>query len=63
MNRKLKSLLVRKGIKQKEIADALGINRCVVSNVIAGRSQSRPVKRKIAEMLNADYHKLWGKAA
>jgi transcriptional regulator with XRE-family HTH domain len=63
MNRKIKGLLITRGIKQKDIAVALGVKRCTVSNVISGRAQSRPIKRKIAELLKVDYEKLWGKAA
>lgn len=63
MNRKIKALLIKNGIKQVDIANELGIKRCTVSAVIGGHGQSRPVKRKVAELLKVDYEKLWGKAA
>ena len=59
MNRKIKSLMAAKGIKFVDIANALGVKRCTVCNVAAGRGQSRPIKRKIAELLKVDYQKLW----
>lgn len=63
MNRKIKALLIRNGIKQKDIAEALGIKLGSVSGAINGHFESRPVKRKVAELLRMDYEKLWGKAA
>lgn len=63
MNRKVKALLIKKGIKQKQIADALGITPGTVSGAIGGHYESRPVKEKVAQLLQMDYEKLWGKAA
>ncbi|MRR33187.1 XRE family transcriptional regulator [bacterium] len=63
MNRKVKSILIRRGIKQTEIAEELGLRRCTVSAVINGHTDSRRVKEYIAKRLNMDFEKLWGKAA
>jgi len=63
MSRKIKSMLIRKGIKQTDIAKALGVSKITVSVVINGYGHSRRIKLKVAEMLNVDYEKLWGKAA
>lgn len=63
MNRKVKSLLIENGIKQADIAKELGVTRGTVSAAITGYHQSRRVKQAVADALNIDYEKLWGKAA
>lgn len=63
MNRKVKSLLIRQGIKQAEIAKELGLKRCTVSGVINGHTDSKRIKEYIAKRLKMDFEKLWGKAA
>ena len=63
MNRKIKALLIEKGIKQKDIADALNVAPCMVSGVIGGYMKSRRIREYIAVQLNRPYEKLWGKAA
>ncbi len=66
MNRKLKALLVEKGIKQTDIAKALGISVSAVCMALGGRCESRPVKLKTAELLQIDIQKLerfWRRAA
>lgn len=63
MSRKVKALLIRQGIKQTDIAKALGITRGTVSATINGHRESHNVKRYIAQLLNKDYVRLWGKAA
>ena len=59
MSCKIKSMMIAEGIKQVDIAAALGIKRCTVSNVISGRFQSRVIKNKIAEVLMVDVETLW----
>lgn len=63
MNRKVKAILIRRNIKQTEIAKELGIKRCTVSGVINGHTDSKRIKEYIAKRVNMDYEKLWGKAA
>lgn len=63
MNRKIKSLLVKHGIKQKDIAAELGLTIGTVSGAINGHFESRRVKQHVADLLQKDYDKLWGKAA
>lgn len=63
MNRTVRSLLVKNGIKHKEIAAALGLARPTVSGVISGHWRSENVERYIADLLKKDHKKLWGKAA
>jgi transcriptional regulator with XRE-family HTH domain len=60
MNRKIKALLVSKGIKQKEIAESLGVSHVAVTGVLNGHWKSERVQRHIADMLGKDYTKLWG---
>lgn len=63
MNRKVKSILVRRGIKQKDIAEELDLKRSTVSGCINGHNDSKRIKEYIAKRLNMDYVKLWGKVA
>lgn len=63
MNRKIKALLVEKGIKQKEIAEELAVTPGLVSGVIGGHFNSRRIKQAIADKLKMPYCKVWGKAA
>lgn len=63
MNRKIKALLIEKGIKQKELAEELSITPGVISGVIGGHFESRRVKIHIAQRLGMSYRALWGKAA
>ena len=63
MNRKVKSLLIKNGIKQADIAKELGITRGTVSGAIGGHHESKAIKQKVADLLKLDYEKLWGKAA
>ena len=70
MNRKLKSLLIKNGIKQKDIAKRVaeitgrpdGVSRSTVSGVLGGHAQSRPVKQATADLLGINIdrlEKLW----
>jgi len=63
MNHKIKVLLVRRKIKQKDIAKELGVTPGMISGVISGDLQSHRVKLGIAEALKIPYTKLWGRAA
>jgi transcriptional regulator with XRE-family HTH domain len=63
MNRKIKALLIERGIKQKDIAAELGVLLSTVSGVINGHHSSHRIKEHIAKKLHKPYEKLWGKAA
>ena len=63
MNRNIRALLIRNGIKHKELAAEIGVSRVAVSGVVAGHWQSERIQRHIAARLGKDYQKLWGKAA
>lgn len=63
MNRKVKALLVRRGIKQTDIARTLGLTPGTVSGTINGLRESRRVKEYIAQLLKQDFNKLWSNAA
>ncbi len=59
--RKLKALLVEKGITQVSIARELDppIDRSVVSKVISGKARSRRVQAKLAQKLDMPHEALW----
>lgn len=63
MNNKVRALLVEKGIKQKDIAEALDVSPGVVCGVIGGYFSSRRVRKAIADALQMPYEKVWGKKA
>lgn len=58
MNRKIKALLIAKGIKQADIARQLGVTGGTVSGAIGGHHESETVKQKVAELLGIPYPKL-----
>jgi transcriptional regulator with XRE-family HTH domain len=60
MNRKIKALLISRGIKQTDIAAALKLTKGTVCSTINGHRQSQRVKQYIATLLNKDYIALWG---
>lgn len=41
--RKIRAVLLRRGIASRKIADDLGVNPSLIANVIAGRKTSRKV--------------------
>ena len=61
MNRKVKALLIEKGIKQKDIAESLDVSPGCVSGAIGGLFQSRRVREAVAKELKMPYEKVWGK--
>ena len=62
MYRNVKAILVRKGIRQKQLAAEIGVLPATVSGVLNGHHNSRHIKDAIAKKLNMDFEKLWGKA-
>lgn len=59
MNKKVKSLLVLKGIKMVDVAKQIGVSRVTVSIVITGKGKSRRIQQAIADMLGKSYEELW----
>ncbi|BDV42403.1 hypothetical protein GURASL_13260 [Geotalea uraniireducens] len=60
---KIKSMLVARDITQQSIAEYLDISPAAVSGAINGHFNSRRTREYVAQLLNVDYHKLWGKSA
>ncbi|MBW4056535.1 MAG: helix-turn-helix domain-containing protein [Proteobacteria bacterium] len=66
MNRELKALLIKNGIKQKTIAEQAGVSRSTVSGVLGGHAQSKTVKGTTARLLNISIdrlERLWARKA
>ena len=61
--RKIKSMLVERGIYQSDIARDLNVSGALVSKVVSGKDRSRRVQEKIANVLGLPYEKLWEKTA
>ena len=51
MNRKVKSLMVLKGIKSIDIARKLGVSHITVSIILTGKGKSRRIQKAIADAL------------
>lgn len=60
---KIKSLLVENEIKQKTVAQHLGVSRGTVSGVINGHTTSRRIQKHIARLLLLPYKTVWEKVA
>jgi transcriptional regulator with XRE-family HTH domain len=66
MNRKVRALMVEKGIKQKEIADELGVQAPAISGALNGHWESQRVRKAIATRLGITMKQLdriWSTAA
>ena len=50
--RKIKAMLVYRGIKQADIAKAVGVTPTMICSVLAGRRKSPKVLSYIRELLN-----------
>jgi DNA-binding XRE family transcriptional regulator len=58
-NKEIKILLIRKDVKQADIARKLKVSKTAVHNVIKGISESARIKRAIAEVLGVKVEDLW----
>jgi len=58
MNRKIKSMLVARGIQVSQVADRAGLAVPTVSGALNGHWTSRPVKEAIARELHMTVEKL-----
>lgn len=56
---KVRAMLVERGIKLKTIAERLSLDQSTISQVVAGKRQSRRVKRAVAEALGVSPKSLW----
>lgn len=61
--RKIKAMLMERGIKQKDIADNLGLKRSTISGVLNGLRTSKRIKQAVSEILHLPYEQLWGEKA
>lgn len=58
--KKIRALLVERGIKITTIARDLGITQPSVSLVISRNSRSYRVEKEISDRLGKPYERLWG---
>lgn len=56
----IKAELMRRGIRQRDIARAFGISPPAVAAVIARRSTSRRVQQQIAAAIVRPFDEVWG---
>ena len=59
MNRKVKSLMVLKGITSVSIARKTGVTTTWMSLVLNGHKKSRRIQKAIADALGKKYTELW----
>ncbi|PKN16534.1 MAG: hypothetical protein CVU66_00590 [Deltaproteobacteria bacterium HGW-Deltaproteobacteria-23] len=57
--KKIKKLMIDKGVSGAAIARKSGVERSAISHVIAGRSKSPLLRQSIAAALNVPIDKLW----
>lgn len=62
-SRKIKSLMILKGITSASIADKEGVSRTWVSLVLNGKKKSSRISASIATAIGVPVEKLWSKAA
>jgi lambda repressor-like predicted transcriptional regulator len=60
MARKIKALLILKGIPGAGIARKMNVDRTAIYHVIMGRSKSKRIRKAIAEALDMRVEDLWG---
>lgn len=58
----VRSLLVLHGIRNRDLARAIGVSEAFVSMVLHGKEESRRVKQFIAQALGIKVEKLWDNA-
>lgn len=58
-SRKIRAMLVERGITHTSIAKALGLTPATVGDVVTGGRQSRRVKLAVAEALRVKPSRLW----
>ena len=51
--------MIRAGVGQKDIGDALGVTRQVVHHVIQGRAVSHRIRKAISEAIGIDLKIIW----
>lgn len=55
----IKIAMIRNAVKQRDIANELGVSEALVSRVIKGEATSRRVARSIAEKLGTTPENIW----
>lgn len=61
MSRKIKALMILKGVKSIDIARKLGVSHVTVSVVLTGKGKSRRIQQAIADALGVSFHDIWSK--
>lgn len=59
----VRGLLTMYGIRNRHIAQYLGVTDSLVGHVLNGRGKSRRVRQAAAHFLNKPYEELWDEAA
>jgi len=58
--KKIKVLLILKGLKVTELAREIGVHQTAISHTIHGRLKSRRIQEFLAQKLGVPYRELWG---
>ena len=58
-NKEIKILLLRHDVKQADIARKLKVSKTAIHNVIKGISESKRIKKAIADALGVSVTDLW----
>lgn len=60
MNRKVKALMVLKGVKNLDIAREMHVSKTWVSLVLCGHKRSDRIRKAIADAVGMDVEEVWG---
>lgn len=58
-DREVRSIMVRKGVLNREIAKKLGVSEAAVSMVVSKKRVSRRIQQAVADALNKKFSQLW----
>ena len=56
---RFKLLMLRSGLKQKDLAEKVGISEYLLSHIIIGRRRGLPYRKKIAQVLGVSEKDIW----
>lgn len=56
----IKIILLKKGLKQIDLARKFGVTPGMIHGLIAGKFESKRLKRELVNTLGIPYEELWG---
>jgi DNA-binding Xre family transcriptional regulator len=56
---RFKILLLQRGLKQRDLAEKVGISEFLLSHIITGKRRGLPYRQKICKILDVSEKELW----